>query len=70
MNDTITENGLLPYRLIFGIIPCFPITSNDLSNKKLDAMKTAQVKMNSIFAETGVLEALTKISRLLLIEYI
>ena len=62
MNDTIGENGLVPSRLVFGIIPRYPILNTDLPNQKerMEAIKLAQSEMNSIIAERRVLAALTK----------
>lgn len=56
MNDTINENGLVPSRLVFGIIPLFPIINTDLPTKKncMNGIKTAQDKMNSIVAKRGL----------------
>ncbi len=62
MNDTIGENGLVPSRLVFGIIPRFPILNSDLPEQKerLEMIKTAQAEMNSIVAERRVLAAVTR----------
>ncbi len=62
MNDTIGENGLVPSKLVFGIIPRYPILNTDLPNQKerMEAIKLAQAEMNSIIAERRVLAALTK----------
>ncbi len=62
MNDTIGENGLVPSRLVFGIIPRFPILNSDLPNQKerLAIIQMAQAEMNSIVAERRVLAALTR----------
>lgn len=62
MNDTMGENGLVPSRLVFGMIPRFPIINTDLPTQKerMEALKTAQAEMNSIVAERRVVEALTR----------
>lgn len=62
MNDTMGENGLVPSRLVFGIIPRFPILNHNLptQRERLQALKLAQAEMNSIVAERRVLAALNK----------
>ena len=62
MNDTMGENGLVPSRLVFGIIPRFPILNTDLPNQKdlMELIKKAQAEMNNIIAERRVLAALTR----------
>lgn len=34
INDTIGEHGLVPSRLVFGILPCFSVISTDLPIQK------------------------------------
>jgi len=62
MNDTIGENGLVPSRLVFGMIPRFPIISYDIPSQKdrMDALATLQKEMNAIIAERRVLTALNR----------
>ena len=62
MNDTVGENGLVPSRLVLGIIPRFPILNSELPDQKeiLEIIKNAQAEMNSIDAERRVLSALTR----------
>jgi len=62
MNDTINEKGLVPSRLVFGILPRFPILNSNLPNQKerLEIIKTAQAEMNSIVAERKIMTALSK----------
>lgn len=61
MNETMKENGLVPSRLAFGIIPSFPILSTDFSNRKkrMEAITSAQAEMNSIEKSTATFEQLT-----------
>ena len=60
MNDTINENGLVPSRLVFGIIPRLAIINTDLPTQKdrMNAIKSAQAEMNSIIAECRIMTAL------------
>lgn len=53
MNDTIGEILLVTSRLVFGIIPRFPIIAADLPTQKerTKALGTAQVQMNTIIAQ-------------------
>ena len=62
MNDTIGENGLVPSRLVFGIIPRFPIISTDLPSQKerMEILVRAQMEMNAIVAERRIMAPLTK----------
>ena len=62
MNDTMGENGLVPSRIVFGIIPRFPILNTELPTQKqrMEIIKSAQAEMNSIVAERRVLAALTR----------
>lgn len=62
MNGTQQENGLVPSRLVFGIIRRFPILSSNLPIPKvrMEALKSAQSEMNSLVVERGVLKARTK----------
>ena len=62
MSDTMGETGLVPSRLVFGIVPRFPILNSNLPNQKerLEIIKIAQAEMNSIVAERRVLAALTR----------
>lgn len=56
------EIGLVPSRLMFGIISWFPILSSNMQSQKerIEVLKTAQSKMNSIEVERKVSEALVK----------
>ena len=56
------ENGLVPSRIVVGIIPNFPILSHDLPSQKtrMEILKMAQAEMNSIIAEEPLLAALIK----------
>lgn len=56
------DNGLVPSRLEFRIIPRFPILNTYLPHQKerMEALKSAHAEMNLITAERRVLEALTK----------
>lgn len=62
MNDTIGENGLVPSRLVFGIIPRFPILNTNLPMQKdrMAMIKETQAEMNCSIAERRVLTALTR----------
>lgn len=53
MNSTLSENGLVPSRLVLGMVPRFSLLSkNMLSRKKRKrALKSAQAEINSIMAE-------------------
>lgn len=61
IHGTIKDNGLLPSRLVFGIVPRFPILNTNLSTQKdgMLAIKTAQEDMHLIIAERRLLTALT-----------
>lgn len=61
MNDTMGENGLVPIRLVFVILPRFPLLRTNLPTQKerMGATKTAHTEMNSIVAERRVFESLT-----------
>lgn len=61
-NDTVGEKGLLPSRLILGIIPRFLILSTNLSELKerMEALKMAQLKMNTVAARRRVFVALLR----------
>lgn len=52
-NDTMSENGLVPFRLVFGTIPPFSILNTQLPTQKerMEALKAAEIGMNSIVAE-------------------
>ena len=43
MNDTMGENGLVPSRLVFGIIPRFPILNTDLPNRLDNGLTEAKL---------------------------
>lgn len=60
VNETMVENGLVPARLVFGIIPRFSILSTGLPRQKerMDATKLGKADMNSIIAEGRVKSAL------------
>lgn len=62
MNDTINENGLVPSRLVFCIIPRYPILNTELPTHKdrMNAIKRAQAEMNSNVAERCLMTALTR----------
>lgn len=62
MNNTINERGLVRSRLVFGIIPIFPILNTFLSKQKdrMNAIKTTEIEINSIIAEIRVLKALRR----------
>ena len=62
MNDKIGENGLVPSRLVFGIVPRFPIISTDLPTQKerMDILRSAQMEINAIIAERRILRALNR----------
>lgn len=62
MNDTMGENGLVPSRLVFGILPRFPILNSNLPSQKerMEIIKTAHAEMNSIIAERRITAALTR----------
>ena len=62
MNDTMSENALVPSRLVFGILPRFPILNTKLpkQRERMDMIKKAQAEMNTIVAERRVLAALTR----------
>lgn len=53
LNDTIIEQCLVPSRLVFGILPKFPILNKAPTNQKdiIYAIITAQAEMNSIVSE-------------------
>lgn len=34
-NDTIGENDLVPYKLVFGVKPCSPIINSELPNQNI-----------------------------------
>lgn len=61
MNDTIGENGIVPSRLVFGILPIFPIISTKLptQRERMAALPTAQAEMHAIIAERRITSALT-----------
>lgn len=52
MNDATRENGLVPIHLVFVAITRFWILSTGLPDlrKSMEAIKSAQTKMNSIVA--------------------
>lgn len=60
VNDTMSENGLVLTRLVYGDVPRFPIINTELPNQKdrLEAIKTAQAEMNAIVAERRIRTAL------------
>lgn len=60
MNDTKTENGLVPMRIVFGITPQFPIINTDLPSQKvrLEAIKTVQADPYTIVSERRTRNAL------------
>ena len=62
MNDTIGENGLVPTRLVFGMLPRYPILSQDVptQNERMKAPTSAQMEMNRIVSERKVLTALNR----------
>lgn len=62
INDTSDERGLVPSRLVFGILSRFFILNTGLPNQidRMNAIKTAQAEMNSIVAEQRVLTVLTR----------
>lgn len=53
MNDTIGENGLVPYVLVFSITPRLAKIHSDLSNQKerMKIMSNTQMEMNFIIAK-------------------
>jgi hypothetical protein len=53
MNDTISENGLVPSLLVFGVIPRYPALNTELPIQKvrMEVTAAAQMEMNSIIAE-------------------
>lgn len=61
-NDTLSENGLMPSRLVFGIISRPPVHNTDLTNQRERMTKTskAQAEKNIIIAERRVLAALNR----------
>lgn len=62
MNETINEEGLVKSRLVFGIIPRFPILILELQTQKerMDTIESSQAEMNTIFAEPKILSALNR----------
>ena len=60
MNDTNSENGLVPSLLVFGIIPRFPIISTHLPThrERMKALSEAQLEMNSIISERRIAKIL------------
>lgn len=62
MNDTIGENGLVPTRLVFGVIPRVPIISTELPTQieRMEILPAAQAEMISIVAERKIMTALTR----------
>lgn len=55
-NETITERALVPSRLVFPILPIFPILNTIFPNQNntTSAIKEAQAKMNLIVIESRV----------------
>lgn len=62
MIDTINENGLVPTRLVFGVIPRSPIISRGISARKeeMKILTPDQAEMNAIIAERKISIALTR----------
>lgn len=62
MNHTMGENGLVPSRLVFEIIPGFRILNTDLPNKheRMAIISKVQAEMNTIIAEKRVRSALNR----------
>lgn len=60
MNDTMGEHGLVPSRLVPGVLPRFPILNSALPEQRkiLEIIKTAQAKINAIVAEKRIFYAL------------
>lgn len=56
------EDGFVPSKLVFEILPRFPILSTDLPNQedRIETIKTVQAEMNSIVVERRVFKSLTK----------
>lgn len=53
INDTIHENGLVPRRLVFGVIRGFPIISPDTQERKegMTVLNAGQAKINANIAK-------------------
>lgn len=62
MNGTLGEMDLVPSRIVFGILPRFPMLSTDLPNQKsrMEAIESAQAEISLIVAERRVFETLTE----------
>lgn len=62
MNETKEENGLVPYKLVFLIVPRFPIQNTILHSQteRMQTIKRAQLEMINIIADRRVLAALTR----------
>lgn len=60
MNETISENGLVPSRFVFEISLGFPIIKTELLMQKgrMKDLRTAQDEMNAIVAERQILTTL------------
>lgn len=61
-NNNMVENVLVPSRLVFGTIPRFSIlnTSLPIQNVVVVSIKTNHSKMNTIFAQRRIFEALAR----------
>lgn len=61
MDDTLGDNGIVPSRLVFGILARFPILNFDLpsQNERVGIIKIARAENTSIIVESTVLVALT-----------
>lgn len=62
MTDTNGEHGLVPTRLLLGVIPISPIISTLLPNQKekMEALAAPQAETNSVIAERKIMTALTR----------
>lgn len=62
MNDTIGEIGLVPTRLVFGVVPQLPIISTNIPTQKgrMEIVAVVQAKKNAIIAESKITTSLTR----------
>lgn len=53
MNYAIGENRLVATRLVFGVIPCFPIISTNIPTRKerMEIPAAVQAEINATIAE-------------------
>ena len=60
MNDTMGPEGLVPSLLVFGVLPRFPASSNDLPNQedRMRALTAARAEMESISCQLKLQHAM------------